>query len=87
MQTPLQYDIWIQSYEESVNAKNNIKQRNLNTIFAPLQFDIWIQSYEEFVNAKNNIKFEYHFWQYLKNNMSPTSDSFLLICHILCFDN
>ena len=32
--TPLQLDIWIQSYEGFVNAKNNIKQRNLNTVFA-----------------------------------------------------
>ena len=34
MQTPLQLDIWLQSYEEFVNAKNNIKQRNWNTVFA-----------------------------------------------------
>ena len=34
MQTPLQSDIWLQSYEGFVNAKNNVKQRNLNTIFA-----------------------------------------------------
>ena len=26
--------IWLQSYEELANAKNNIKQRNLNNIFA-----------------------------------------------------
>ena len=31
---PLQLDIWLQSYEEFVNAKNNIKQRNWNTVFA-----------------------------------------------------
>ena len=34
MQTPLQLDIWLQSYEGFVNTKNNIKQRNLNTVFA-----------------------------------------------------
>ena len=34
MQTPLQLDVWLQSYEEFVNAKNIIKQRNLNTVFA-----------------------------------------------------
>ena len=34
MQTPLQLDIWLQSYEEFVNGKNNIKQRNWNTVFA-----------------------------------------------------
>ena len=34
MQTPLQLDIWLQSYEGFDNAKNNIKQRNLNTVFA-----------------------------------------------------
>ena len=34
MQAPLQLDIWLQSYEGFDNAKNNIKQRNLNTVFA-----------------------------------------------------
>ena len=34
MQTPLQLDIWLQSYEGFDNAKNIIKQRNLNTVFA-----------------------------------------------------
>ena len=34
MQTPLQLDIWLQSYEGFGNAKNNIMQRNLNTVFA-----------------------------------------------------
>ena len=34
MQTPLQLDIWLRSYERFDNAKNNIKQRNLNTVFA-----------------------------------------------------
>ena len=36
MQTPLQLDIWLQSYEEFVNAKNNIKHRNLNIRLIPL---------------------------------------------------
>ena len=31
MQTPLQLDIWLQSYVGFDNAKSNIKQRNLNT--------------------------------------------------------
>ena len=34
IQTPLKFDIWLQSYEEFVNAKNIIKQKNLNTVFA-----------------------------------------------------
>ena len=34
MQTPLQLDIWLQSYEEFVNAKNNKKQGNWNTVCA-----------------------------------------------------
>ena len=34
MQTPLQLDIWLQSYDGFDNAKNNMKQRNLNTVFA-----------------------------------------------------
>ena len=33
MQTPLQLDIWLQSYEGFDKAKNNMKQRNLNTIY------------------------------------------------------
>ena len=32
MQTPLQLDIWLQSYEGFVNANNIIKQRNLNIV-------------------------------------------------------
>ena len=34
MQPPLQLDIWLQSYEGFDNAKNSMKQRNLNTVFA-----------------------------------------------------
>ena len=34
MQTPLQLDIWSQSYEGFDNAKNKITQRDLNTVFA-----------------------------------------------------
>ena len=34
MQTPLNFNIWVQSDEEFVNAKNNIKPKNLNTVFA-----------------------------------------------------
>ena len=41
MQTPLQLDIWLQSYEGFVNAKNNIKQRNLNTVFANISKTIF----------------------------------------------
>ena len=33
MQTPLQLDIWLQSYEGFENAKNKMKQRNLNNVF------------------------------------------------------
>ena len=34
MQTPLQLDIWLQSYEGFDNAKNIMKQRNLNNVLA-----------------------------------------------------
>ena len=34
MQTPLQLDTWLQSYEGFDNVKNSMKQRNLNTVFA-----------------------------------------------------
>ena len=30
----LELDIWLQSYVGFVNAKNNIKQRNSNTVYA-----------------------------------------------------
>ena len=40
MQTPLQLDIWLQSYEGFVNAKNNIKQRNFNTVSQYLKNNI-----------------------------------------------
>ena len=33
MRTPLQLDIWLKSYAGFDNAKNNIKQRNLNPVF------------------------------------------------------
>ena len=33
MQTPLQLDIWLQSYEGFDTAKNDMKQRNFNTVF------------------------------------------------------
>ena len=34
MQTPLQLDIWLQSYEGFDNAFNNMKQRNLKRRFS-----------------------------------------------------
>ena len=34
MQTTLQLDIWLQSYQGFYDAKNIMKQRNLNTVFA-----------------------------------------------------
>ena len=37
MQTPVQLDIWLQSYE----TWNNIKQRNLNTVFDNTSKTIW----------------------------------------------
>ena len=41
MQTPLKWDIWLKSSRpEFVNAKNNIKQMNLNTVFANLKTNI-----------------------------------------------
>ena len=33
MQTPLQLDNWLQSYEEFVNAKNNIKTKEFEHCF------------------------------------------------------
>ena len=34
IQIPVQLDIWVQSYEGFDNGKNNIKQRNLNSVLA-----------------------------------------------------
>ena len=34
MQTPFKLDIWLQSYERFDNAKNNMKEKNLKTVFA-----------------------------------------------------
>ena len=33
MQTPLELDIWLQSYKQFINAENNIKQWNYNSFF------------------------------------------------------
>ena len=41
MQTVLQLDIWLQSYEGFVNVKNNIKQGILNSVFANISTTIW----------------------------------------------
>ena len=40
MQTPWKLHIWLQSYEEFVDAKNNIKQKNLNTVLANISKSI-----------------------------------------------
>ena len=66
MQTPLQLDIWLQSSEEFVNIKNNIKQRNLNTIFANISKTtsptsdsfLLIMSHIFFFMQENGIKWE-----------------------------
>ena len=34
MHTPLKLYLCLQSYEEFVNAKNRMKQKNVNTVFA-----------------------------------------------------
>ena len=41
MKTP-KLDIWSESYDELVDAKNNIKQKNLSTVFAHISttFDL-----------------------------------------------
>ena len=41
MQTPFKWDIWLQSYEEFVNAKNKIKQKDLNTVLATISRPIF----------------------------------------------
>ena len=44
MQTPLQLDIWLQSYEGFDHPKNNIKQRNLNTAVPDISKTIFATS-------------------------------------------
>ena len=41
---PLQLDIWLQSYDGFDNAKNNMKQRNLNTGFANISKTTFLTS-------------------------------------------
>ena len=38
---PERLDIWLQSYDKFVKAKNIIKQRNLNTVFTNISKTIW----------------------------------------------
>ena len=44
MQTPFKMDIWLQSYEDFFNAKNNIKHKNLNTVFGNISKTISLTS-------------------------------------------
>ena len=34
MQTTLQLSVWLQSYKQSIDVENNIKQKNLDPFFA-----------------------------------------------------
>ena len=60
MQTPLLLDIWLQSYKEFINATNNIKQRNLNTVFANISKPTWPTSDSFHLIMSHNIR---HFFQ------------------------
>ena len=48
------------SYDKFVNAKNNIKQRNLNTVFANISKTIWPTS-DSFLLIMS------HIWKNLEN--------------------
>ena len=71
MQTPLQLDIWLQSYEEFVNAKNYIKQRKLNTAFANISKPI-LPTSDPFLLIMWHIA------------CTVRRDCYLLICTVLC---
>ena len=83
LQTPLQLDNWLQSYDEFVNAKNNIKQRNLNTVFANISKTTSPTS-DSFLLIMSHIKQK--IWDSVFANISKaiyaTSDSFPLIMHV-----
>ena len=86
MQTSLQLDFWSQSYEGFVNAKNNIKRRNLNAVFSSSSISIFIHLYLELVAGKENIQNITYItltlntvFANISKTTSPTSDSFLLI--------
>ena len=56
MQTPLQLDIWLRSYEGFDNVKNNMKQRNLNTVFANISITTFPTS-DSFLLIMSHIRF------------------------------
>ena len=59
MQTALQLDIWLQIYEEFANAKNNIKQRILNTFFPNISKTKWPTS-DSFLLIMSHINISVH---------------------------
>ena len=77
MQTPLQLDIWLQSYAKFDNAKNNIKQRNLNLVFCYISkttsptSDSFLLIMSHISNSKN----KYHRLQdYLPQNLKKRAE-------------
>ena len=63
---PLQLDIWFWSYEGFDNAKNNMKQRNLNTVLAnisrttsPSHSSVGCRSYCFWDNGKERVEMFY----------------------------
>ena len=56
-QTSLKLDIWLQSYKQFVNTENNIKQKNLNTVFANISKTIFATS-DSFLLIMSQMGFE-----------------------------
>ena len=68
MQTPLQLDIWLQSYEEFVNVKNVIKQRNWNTVFANISKPI-SQTSDSFLLIMSHILIKSKYNELINHNL------------------
>ena len=76
MQPPLKLDVWLQSYEEYINAKNNIKQKILNTVFANISktiSDIRLIPLDHVTNCVMFLQFVYG-----KTKKNSTSDQTII---------
>ena len=79
MQTPIQLDIWLQSYAGFDNAKNNIKQRNLNPVFANISITTSPTS-DSFLLIMSHMGFEKYLWIHIYINHTFYTPH---MCHII----
>ena len=59
MKTPLESDIWLQSYKQFIKAENNKKQKNFNSFLADIFNTIFVTSDSFPLIMSNN---EYNRW-------------------------